>query len=672
MAETITQANRLMQLSTPAGDDVLLIHNFTGYEAVSRPFRYVLELVADVMNNMPAQVQPHNLVGQMFTLNITLDGSDSPRVITGFCESFSTGAVDDEFAHYTAVLVPWFSFLNLSSNIRFFQKQTVPQIVAKVIADAGYSSKFQDNTTKEYTSWDYCTQYRETDFSFVSRILEAEGIYYYFAPDEQEGHKLVIADATSCYNNLPNLSSFKYSPITGIQDLEDTIRVWASEERIHTGKWTVRDYHHEMTTNNLESSEPSTQVASAGQSFEMYDFAAEYAKKFNDPASRLADVKPEGSKISTVKMLAEETTRVECSGVSRCRAFNTGYKITVTGGAAAGSYLLTEVTHQGYQQPAYRNRDEVPDAYSNTFKCIDASVVYVPRAATPKPLVYGLQTAVVATDSSGEEIWPDKYGRVKVIFPWDRTGTNSLWLRVAQPWAGNSWGQQWLPRVGDEVVVSFLEGDPDHPIVVGSVYNATNMPIFALPDNKTQSGIQTHSSKGGGSSDYNMLRFEDKQGSEEIYVQAQKDWNSLIKNDETRTVKNNRTTTIHVDESRTVETGNDTISVQQGKRTITVSQDISETSQQGNISVTAQTGNISTTANQGNISTTADMGNISTTASMGNISETADLGNITIEASVGSIKISGLSGVTISCGASSISMTPASISISAPMVLINS
>src|SRR5581483_5109679 len=555
------------------GDDVLLIHNFTGYEAVSRPFRYVLELVADVMNNMPAQVQPHNLVGQMSTLNITLDGSDSPRVITGFCESFSTGAVDDEFAHYTAVLVPWFSFLNLSSNIRFFQKQTVPQIVAKVIADAGYSSKFQDNTTKEYTSWDYCTQYRETDFSFVSRILEAEGIYYYFAPDEQEGHKLVIADATSCYNNLPNLSSFKYSPITGIQDLEDTIRVWASEERIHTGKWTVRDYHHEMTTNNLESSEPSTQVASAGQSFEMYDFAAEYAKKFNDPASRLADVKPEGSKISTVKMLAEETTRVECSGVSRCRAFNTGYKITVTGGAAAGSYLLTEVTHQGYQQPAYRNRDEVPDAYSNTFKCIDASVVYVPRAATPKPLVYGLQTAVVATDSSGEEIWPDKYGRVKVIFPWDRTGTNSLWLRVAQPWAGNSWGQQWLPRVGDEVVVSFLEGDPDHPIVVGSVYNATNMPIFALPDNKTQSGIQTHSSKGGGSSDYNMLRFEDKQGSEEIYVQAQKDWNSLIKNDETRTVKNNRTTTIHVDESRTVETGNDTISVQQGKRTITVSQD---------------------------------------------------------------------------------------------------
>jgi type VI secretion system secreted protein VgrG len=662
MPETITQANRLLQLSTPAGEDVLLVYSFIGYEAISRPFRYVLELVADVMNNMPRKVEPHTLVGQMFTLNVTLEDFGS-KSITGFCESFSTGAVDDEFAHYTAVLVPWFSFLNLNSNIRFFQKQTVPQIVAKVISDAGYSSKFQDSTTKEYTSWDYCTQYRETDFAFISRILEAEGIYYYFAPDEQEGHKLVIADATSCYNELPEQSTFAYSPVTGIKDLEDTIRVWASEERIHTGKWTVRDYHHEMTTNNLESSEPSTDVASAGQSFEMYDFAGEYAKKFNDPSNHLADVKPEGEKVSKLKMLAEETTRVEVSGVSRGRAFITGYKIAVTGGAAAGNYLLTEVTHQGYQQPAYRNRDEVPDAYSNTFKCIDATVVYVPRPVTPKPLIYGLQTALVATDSSGEEIWPDKFGRVKVIFPWDRDGTNACWLRVAQPWAGNSWGQQWLPRVGDEVVVSFLEGDPDHPIVIGSVYNATNMPIFALPDNKTQSGIQTHSSKGGGSSDYNMLRFEDKTGSEEIYIQAQKDWNSLIKHDETRTVKNNRTTTIHVDESRTVETGNDTIAVQQGKRTITVSQDISETSQQGNIS---------TTANKGNISTTADMGNISTTASMGNISETADLGNITIQASVGKITISGLTGVTISCGASSIQMTPASISISAPMVLINS
>lgn len=663
-SETITQANRLLQLSTPAGADVLLISSFSGYEAISRPFRYALEMLADVMNNMPAQVIAHNLVGTMFTITITLDESaSSPKKITGYCESFSVGGVDEEFAHYTAILVPWFSLLNLNSNVRFFQDKTVPQIVAQIISDAGYSSAFKDNTTKTYTSWDYCTQYRETDFAFISRILEAEGIYYYFESDDQQGHILTIADATSSYSTLPNESSFAYSPVTGVQGVTDSILRWSSEERIHSGSWKLNDYHHEMPTSNLQGSAPSTVVASAGQSFSMYDFPGAYAKKFNDPGSRLSDVPKEGTTLTDVKMQIEETTRVECSGVSRCRPFMTGYTITVTGGFAAGTYLLTEVNHECDQQPAYRARDQVDDAYRNTFKCIDSSVLFTPPQITPKPLIYGLQTAVVVTDSSGEEIWPDKYGRVKVAFPWDLSQTNACWLRVVQPWAGKSWGHQWLPRVGDEVAVSFLEGDPDLPIVVGSVYNADNMPVFALPDNKTQSGIQTHSSKGGGSSDYNMLRLEDKEGSEEIYIQAQKDWNSLIKNNETRTVQNDRTTTIHTNDSRTVQTGSDSISVEQGSRTITVSQNISETAQQGNISVTAS---------QGNISTTANMGNISTTASMGNISTTASLGNITVEASVGSISISGLSGVTISCGASSISMTPASISITAPMVLINS
>jgi type VI secretion system secreted protein VgrG len=680
-APEITQNHRLLQLSTPAGNDVLLISSFTGYEAISRPFRYVLELVADVKNAMPDKVKPHDLVGQMFTLKVVLDGADEPKVITGFCESFATRAVDDEFAHYTAVLVPWFTFLNMNSNVRFFQNKTVPQIVSQVISDAGFASSFQDSTTKTYTSWDYCTQYRETDFAFISRILEAEGIYYYFAPDESAGHKLVIADATSCYNNLPLISSFAYSPVAGVLDLSDTIRVWSEEERIHTGKWSLNDYHHEMPTSNQNKSSPSTVVASPGKKFSMYDYPGYFTKKFNEPSKRTADVTPEGSKLADVKMQTEEVTRVEFTGVSRCRAFQTGFKITVTGGAAAGNYLLTEVLHRGNQQPAYRERDEVPDAYSNTFRCIAAGVVFTPPHLTPKPLVYGLHTAVVATDSKGEEIWPDKYGRVKVIFPWDLQKKNSCWLRVAQPWAGKSWGHQWLPRVGDEVVISFLEGDPDQPIVVGSVYNSDNMPVFSLPDNKTQSGFQTHSSKGGGSSDYNMMRFEDKQGSEEIYIQAQKDWNSLIKHDETRTVKNDRTTTIHANDTRTVEEGNDKLTVQQGNRTTTIHVNDSRTLETGDDTVTVQAGkrtitvaqNVAVTSQQGSISTQAQMGNISTTADMGNISTTADVGNISVQASVGSVKISsGLEGVTISCGASSIQLTPASIMINAPMVLINS
>ncbi len=185
---------------------------------------------------------------------------------------------------------------------------------------------------------------------------------------------------------------------------------------------------------------------------------------------------------------------------------------------------------------------------------------------TGRSIISGLQSAFVIDESpagNSEEIWPDKYGRVRVRFHWDRDAKYACWLRVVQPWAGKQWGHQWIPRVGDEVAVSFFEGDPDLPVIVGSMYNADNMPMFTLPDNKTQSGIHTHSTPGGGSSNYNMLRFEDKIGNEEIYKQAEKDLNTLVKNNETRTVKNNRTSTIHVNDTRTVETGDDTIVVQQ-------------------------------------------------------------------------------------------------------------
>src|SRR6185437_15844967 len=315
------------------------------------------------------------------------------------------------------------------------------------------------------------------------------------------------------------------------------------------------------------------------------------------------------------------------------------------GGNAAGAYLLTGVTHQASQAPDYLNRDLPPDPYTNRFRCIDASVRFKPLQQTPKPVISGLQTALVVDESSGgntEEIWPDKYGRIRARFPWDRDSNYACWLRVIQPWAGKMWGQQWLPRTGDEVAVSFLEGDPDQPVVVGSMYNSDNMPVFTLPDNKTQSGILTHSTPKGGSSNYNMLRFEDKKDSEEIYVQAEKDWNSLIKHDETRTIKNNRTSTIHVDESRTVETGNDTIDVQQGKRTITVMGDLSEAVKTGNNSITIQTGKRTITV-MSDISETSQTGNISTQAMVGNITIQASVGSISIQASVGSISISGLS-----------------------------
>jgi type VI secretion system secreted protein VgrG len=687
MGETITQDNRLIAVTTNAGKDVLLLDTVTGVEAISRPYRVVLNLMSEVQSGNPAKVKPHDLVGTSMTVTIALTATGTgedmgTRYITGFCERFTQSGADDEFAYFSATIVPWFSFLNYATNCRIFQDQAVPDIISAVVGAYGYGSMLRSELTKTYATRDYCVQYRETDFAFLSRLMEDEGIYYYFEHTDGN-HVMVLADATSCYKDLPVQNKFKYAPVAGQDVTADAILQWSVEERIHPGKWTSRDYHHEAPDNRIERSEPSTSVASEGKKFEIFDYPGDDAKIFNKAGS-FSSVPAEAEKTPRTRMEKEEAFQQIVSGVSKGRSFATGYKVDVEGGDAAGSYLLTNISHRVSQLPAYRNRDAARPGYENTFTGIPAAVPFVPQQVTARSVVYGLQTAFVIDESSSgnsEEIWPDKYGRVRVRFNWDREAKYACWVRVVQPWAGKAWGQQWIPRIGDEVAITFLEGDPDCPVVIGGVYNATNMPIFTLPDNKTQSGLLTHSSSGGGSSNYNMLRFEDKMGNEEIYVQAEKDWNSLVKNNETRTVKNDRTTTIHVNESRTVETGDDTIAVQQGNRTITVQQNIAVKSNNGNISTEASTGNISVkadmgniseTASMGNISTTANMGNISTTADMGNISNSASLGNITISASVGSISISGLSGVTISCGASSISMTPASISISAPMVMINS
>jgi type VI secretion system secreted protein VgrG len=302
-----------------------------------------------------------------------------------------------------------------------------------------------------------------------------------------------------------------------------------------------------------------------------------------------------------------------------------------------GPYLLTAVQHNAVQHPAYLTDAAVPAFYNNAFSCMPAAVPFLPVRATPKPIVHGPQTARVIDESpsgSAEEIWPDKYGRVRVRFPWDREAKYGCWIRVAQAWAGNMWGHQWIPRVGDEVVVTFLEGDPDCPLIVGSVYNAGNMPPFKLPDNKTQSGILTHSSEQGSSANYNMLRFEDKKGSEEIFVQAEKDLNTVVENDETRKVGNDRTTTIHVDDSETVETGDHALTVSQGNRTATISQ-----------------------------------GNDTLTVSMGDVTHQAPMGTYQVTAM--QIEVDGTTSIQLTCGASSIQMTPASITISSPMVNIN-
>ena len=629
MPGLITQDNRLLEAITPAGKDILLLDSFSGQEGISRPFRFVLKLVAqvkgegDAPTGNPDKVKPHDLVGKSMTIRIQLTDNNTgtktgERYITGLCERFAKGHQDDEFAHYTAVIVPWFSFLNYATNCRIFQDKDVTQIIQQVVSEHGYGGQFKLDVSKNYTPRDYCVQYRETDFAFISRLLESEGIYYYFE-HVNGNHTMVLADAPSCSKDLPKRSSFKYSPITGTEPTFDTILSWQAEERMHSGKWAMRDFHHEMPHNFAEVTETSVNVADEGKKFTVYDYPGEYAKKFNKVGSS-GGVRPEGDKASRNRMEKEETYHQAFAGISKCRGFTTGYKITVEGGWTAGSYVITELEHRANQQPDYRNAEDQTAPYENGFRLIPSATPFVPPVTTGRPAAVGLQTAFVIDESpSGhsEEIWPDKFGRVRVRFHWDREAKYACWLRVIQPWAGKAWGGLFLPRVGDEVAVSYLEGDPDLPIVVGSLYNSENLPPFALPDNKTQSGLLTRSSKGGGGSNFNMIRIDDKAGSEEIHIQAEKDQTVLIKHDETHTVKNNRTTVIHQD---------DTLTVEQGNRTATIHKDDTLTVEQGSLTVTVSAGKITMTAAQE---------------------------------------------IKLTCGASTIDMTPAMITINSPLVKIN-
>jgi type VI secretion system secreted protein VgrG len=309
-------------------------------------------------------------------------------------------------------------------------------------------------------------------------------------------------------------------------------------------------------------------------SLELYDYPGEYAKLFKEPDSRLGDVQTEGDKIIRIRMEQEEVAYMVAQGNSDVRTFASGYKFNLTHHFQSSyndTYLLTSVTHSVQQNPSYVSEEEVREPYRNSFTCIPHRVPFRPGRITRKPAVRGPHTAVV-TGKKGEEIWPDKYGRVKVQFHWDRDGQNdeksSCWIRVGQAWAGKNWGFIAIPRIGQEVIVHFLEGDPDQPIIVGSVYNADQMPPYTLPDNKTQTGIKSRSSMNGGTSNFNEIRFEDKKGSEEVYIHAEKDLKTIVEHDESLKVGNDRTTEIKNNETRTIKNerktkvqNNDTLSV---------------------------------------------------------------------------------------------------------------
>jgi type VI secretion system secreted protein VgrG len=533
-----TQDRRLISISTPLGKDFVLLRNFQFQENVSALFRIDADLLREEDSSSTVPGPMPDLIGKNVTITLQLaDGS--LKFLNGFVAQLVQGLRNERFTAYHAVIVPWFWFLTRKTDCRIFQELSVPEIVEKVYRDGGFLD-FRDELTKTYTKWDYCVQYRETDFNFVSRLLEAEGIFYFFV-HENGKHTLVLGDASSEAGFFSSKRKLSFLVQTQLDD--DVATSWQTQKELRSGSSTLRDFHFETPNRVIQSSAPSVFKSPMSDPLEIYDFPGGFAKKFSKPSERLGQIGTEGNKVTERGMEADEWLRELHFGASLSKVLGAGLSFDLTEHSSEinGPYRILSIQHSVTQTPDYVSEMELNGTYSNSFCCLPLAVPFRPQRSTQKPVIHGSQTAIVV-GPPGEEISTDKFGRVKVQFHWDRKGKSddksSCFVRVGSPWAGNQWGAIHIPRIGQEVIVSFLEGDPDQPIIIGSVYNAKNMPPYPLPAEQTKSTIKSDSSKGGGG--FNEIRFEDKKGKEQVFIHAERNQDNRVKKESLEWVGANR------------------------------------------------------------------------------------------------------------------------------------
>jgi type VI secretion system secreted protein VgrG len=536
MATASTHAAPLL-ITTPLGKDKLQVNTFQAEERISSLFHYSLEMVSK-----DNSLDFTKIVGKAITVSITLDDG-TKEYFNGIVGRFIQAGKNQRFTTYRADVHPWLWLLTMNSDCRIFQNKTTPDIIKAVFSDLGFTD-FTDSLKATYAPREYCVQYMESNFHFVSRLMEEEGIFYFFE-HTSSSHKMILADDASVFKDIQYEPKIKMRPTDFTWEDDTVIYNCSFEQQVTVGEYQADDYNFETPETDLLS-----KSTSKDKSRSVYEYPGRYLKK------------GDGDAITKRSLLAFEVPGKVLRGASSCRTFRAGTKFTLSGHTRVdvnGAYYIKSVS--------FRTDQSVH--YANSFECAPVSVPFRPPRSAPKARIHGSQTATVV-GASGEEIFTDKYGRIKVKFHWDQSPakdeTASCWIRVAQGWAGKSWGAMFIPRIGQEVIVSFLEGDPDRPIVTGCVYNATQTVPYALPAEMTKSTIKSNSSKGGGG--YNEFRFEDKKGSEEIFMQAEKDLNIKVLNDRTETITQNRTTTISKgNETFTVDKGNRTVKVNTGNET---------------------------------------------------------------------------------------------------------
>ncbi|NOQ76614.1 MAG: type VI secretion system tip protein VgrG [Methylococcaceae bacterium] len=564
----MSNSNRSVSITTPLGDEELIFQSFTGTEEMGRLFEFEVELIRE---QNKGTVTVKDLLGKDMTLALDMPDTTT-RYFNGAITQFKHTGFDDGVYRYRAVLRPWLWFLTRTANCRIFQEKDIPDIVKEILGEHSYID-VEYKTEGTYDTLDYCVQYRETDFEFISRLMEHAGIFYYFK-HESDKHIMVITDNGSSYQSVTDYTTIPYFPPGNTAARErDHISEWLNGHQVQSGAFEINDFDFESPSSDLTAKSTKSQ-SHTYDSLEIYDYPGKYTEA--------------SSGTTRTDILIEEAHSQYslASGQGNAMGIQTGMEFTLS-----DFYFDEENTKHVVISASYVIQgDSIASSGGNgslfevNFIALNSEQQFRPQRITPKPVISGSQTAIVV-GKEGEEIWTDKYGRVKVQFHWDRVGENdensSCWVRVSYPTAGKNWGWVSLPRMDQEVIVSFLEGDPDRPMITGRVYNAEQMPPYDLPTNQTQSGIKTQSSKEGTAKNFNEIRFEDKIGEEELYIHAEKDCNRVVENSDTLKVgynddgdhdsdEGNQTIDIYNDRAITLEEGSDSLTIEKGDRNTTV------------------------------------------------------------------------------------------------------
>ena len=632
------------------------------------------------MNQMPtAQVefaaddkllQLGDFVGQ--PLGFRIIGADGlEQVFSGTCISAEFKGFPSGRAHYWAEIKPWLYFLTRSRNNRIFQEKTAVAIVQDVLAEYGFSGYLQLDNSATLATREYCVQYRETDLDFIKRLLEEEGIYFYFTYTDA-GPRMVLAEGATSHDPVEGDMHLPFRDDEAEQQLEHIYR-WESVEKAVTGKVTLDDYDFERPRADLTVTSANAKGNHSFNNLEVYTYPGRYRTT------------EEGQHFVNGLMDAAEAGHQTWIGEGNVFNLRPGHVFELIdhprhSSSALATFMITKARQVFRLEAEGTGKvvsllEQVHDfglrAFEHskiTFEAVLKSNIFRMPAITPRPQISGVQTAVV-TGPSGEEIHTDSYGRIKVQFHWDRLGerneNTTCWLRTMMPWAGKNWGMIAIPRIGQEVVVQFEEGDPDRPLCVGMLYNADNMPPYALPANHTRSGIKTNSSKGGDG--FNELMFEDKKGHEIVWLGAEKDFYQMTQNSAhikvgytystmptAAAAQDERSMKLEVENhlDEIIEKGDHSFTIQTGSQTIDIKTDKTETIT-GKATQTV-TGNVTETVKQGNFTETIDTGNHTTTVKSGNIK---------VKASAGKIDIEAMQKITLKCGGSKIEMTPTEIKL---------